>query len=119
MNKWIAVAFFTILACHLGNALECYTCDFALCAFPSKTSCGALEVCMTEKIQTAQISLNKKSCSAPTKCGQGSETTYAGIKFTTTPSCCFTDLCNSAAIPSASILTTIAVFISLWVARLF
>ncbi|XP_056394836.1 prostate stem cell antigen-like [Hyla sarda] len=118
MNKWIALTFFTILACHWGDALECYTCGYGACSFPSKTTCAGLEVCLTETIQTGEAYLKKKSCSSPTNCLEGSETTYLGVKVTTTPSCCYTDLCNSASIPSASILTVIAIFMSLWVARL-
>ncbi|XP_069798817.1 prostate stem cell antigen-like isoform X2 [Dendropsophus ebraccatus] len=118
MNKWIAVGFFTILACHMGHAIQCYTCGYGTCLLPSKTSCGLLEVCLTETIKTGPATLDKKSCSSPDNCLKSSETTYAGIKVTTTPSCCYTDLCNSASIPSASILTAIAIFLSLWVARL-
>ncbi|CAJ0965953.1 unnamed protein product [Ranitomeya imitator] len=118
MNKWIAVAFFTILACHLGNALECYTCDYGTCAIPSKSKCDLLDVCLTETMKSGSLSLKKKSCSSPTNCLKDSETTYAGVKVTTTPSCCYSHLCNSATIPSASILTAISILISLWVARL-
>ncbi|KAM4019580.1 prostate stem cell antigen-like [Anomaloglossus baeobatrachus] len=119
MKTWITVAFFTLLACHLGNALECYTCDYGTCILPPKTTpCEPLEVCLTETMKTGPLSLQKKSCSSPTNCFQDSQTTYAGVKVTTSPSCCYTQLCNSAAIPSASILTAIAILISLWVVRL-
>ncbi|KAG8552826.1 hypothetical protein GDO81_003095 [Engystomops pustulosus] len=118
MNKWITAAVLTVLACHIGNALECYVCDYGTCSFPTKKPCGALEVCLTEQMTTGPFSLKKKSCSLPTNCLGDSEMTYGGIKVTTTPSCCPTHLCNSAAIPSASLLTTIAILISLWMARL-
>lgn len=119
MNKWIAVTFFTVLACNLGIALECYKCDFGTCTFPSKATCGALEVCLTETAKTGPISMKQKSCSAPTNCMGESQKTYAGVTVTTTPACCTSDLCNSAAIPSASFLSVIAIFVSIWVARLW
>ncbi|KAM3911789.1 prostate stem cell antigen-like [Leptodactylus fuscus] len=119
MNKWIAVTFFTILTCHLGGALRCYVCDYGTCTFPPKNvTCKENEVCMTEKANTGKLYLKKKSCSLLTNCDQDSEITYIGIKVTTTPSCCFTDLCNSAGVPSVSILTAIAIVISLWMATL-
>ncbi|XP_075115509.1 ly-6/neurotoxin-like protein 1 [Leptodactylus fuscus] len=119
MNKWIVLTFFTILTCHLGGAIKCYTCDYGTCSGSYKTTlCGTLEICMTERMTSGPFSLQKKSCSPRTNCVQDSETTYEGIKVTTTPSCCFTDLCNSAGVPSASILTAIAMVISLWMATL-
>ncbi|XP_063791810.1 prostate stem cell antigen-like [Pseudophryne corroboree] len=119
MNKWIAIALIALLACQLGDAVKCYTCPYTTCLTPSTTNCGAMEVCLTKTIVVGQLPIKQKSCSSPDKCVGSSETTYVGIKVTETPSCCSTDLCNSAAMPSVSIVTGIAVLLSLWVARLF
>ncbi|XP_063791811.1 lymphocyte antigen 6B-like [Pseudophryne corroboree] len=118
MNK-IAITLLALLTFHLGHAMNCYTCGYGTCLTPSTTSCGLLEVCLTQTITVASLPVKKKSCSSPSKCVGSTQTTYLGITVTETPSCCFTDLCNSAAMPSVSIVTGIAVLLSLWVARLF
>nr|DBA20544.1 TPA: hypothetical protein GDO54_017309 [Pyxicephalus adspersus] len=118
MNKWIVICFFGLLACHLGGAMECYTCGFGTCTFPQTKTCGLLEVCLTETASVGSLYLKKKSCAAPTQCLQESEETYTGIKVKTTPECCATDLCNSAVTTSASLASFIAILVSLWVARL-
>ncbi|KAM5146954.1 prostate stem cell antigen-like [Mantella aurantiaca] len=118
MNKWIAICFFALLACHLGDALECYSCSFGTCILPQKKTCALLEVCKTETARTGDLYLKKKSCSAPTQCEGETEDSYLGVKVKTKPDCCFTDLCNSAVTTSASFATAIAVLVSLWVAKL-
>ncbi|MEE6520262.1 hypothetical protein FKM82_018101, partial [Ascaphus truei] len=102
-----------------GHTLDCYTCDFGTCLFPSKTSCGLLEVCGTETSTTAGfLNFKKKSCVSPLNCLSESSTTYAGVTVKTSASCCLTDLCNSAAIPAVSLVTGIATLLALWLAKL-
>ncbi|CAI9597996.1 unnamed protein product [Staurois parvus] len=119
MNKWIVICFFALQACHLGGALDCYTCPFGTCFAPTKKTCELLQVCKTETARTGDLYLKKKSCSALTQCVGESEETYMNtIKVKTTSECCITDLCNSAVTTSASFATAIAVLMSMWVARL-
>uniref|UniRef100_A0A8C5QXN3 UPAR/Ly6 domain-containing protein n=1 Tax=Leptobrachium leishanense TaxID=445787 RepID=A0A8C5QXN3_9ANUR len=98
-----------------GQALECYECGYAGCLFPSKKTCGFLESCVTYKTVTTI----KKGCINPTQCLSESSETYMGITKKTTPSCCITNLCNSAAMPRVSAITGIALLVTLWLSKLF
>ncbi|MEE6511175.1 hypothetical protein FKM82_017653 [Ascaphus truei] len=118
MAKCLMVVVF-LLSCHIGHTLDCYKCDFGTCLFPSKTSCGLLEVCATETATAAGfLNFKKKSCMNSPNCLSESSTTYVGVTVKTSASCCLTDLCNSAAIPRMSLVTGIAALLALWVAKL-
>uniref|UniRef100_A0A8C5QZ58 UPAR/Ly6 domain-containing protein n=1 Tax=Leptobrachium leishanense TaxID=445787 RepID=A0A8C5QZ58_9ANUR len=99
-------------------ALQCYECDYAGCLFPSKKTCGLLESCVTYKATFGVISVSKKGCINPTQCWLETSETYLGITAKTTPSCCITDLCNSAAMPRVSAITGIALLVTLWLSKL-
>ncbi|KAM9324933.1 uncharacterized protein PAF06_001040 [Gastrophryne carolinensis] len=118
MNKWIAIGFFALLTCQLGVALECYTCDFGTCTFPSTKACSLLEVCLTEKASYGKMEIQKKSCASPSQCIGEREDTYMGFKVTKKPTCCITELCNSAVKASTSVATSIAALLSLCIAWL-
>ncbi|KAG9470774.1 sperm acrosome membrane-associated protein 4 [Eleutherodactylus coqui] len=115
----ILIASLLLLSCHIGQALECYSCDYGTCLLPSKTSCGLLQVCGTETATTSNIGLKKKGCLNPTDCLTDSSVTYLGLTVTTTRSCCLTNLCNSATAPKVSVITGLATILALVVAKLF
>ncbi|CAH2314367.1 Hypothetical predicted protein [Pelobates cultripes] len=119
MKTFMTVLIFVILSSHLGHSLECYQCDYGTCLVPSKTTCGLLESCVTYTSTAAGVSLKKKGCVSPTQCFTESSETYLGLTVKTTPSCCITNLCNSAITPRLSAVTGIAVLVSLWLVKLF
>ncbi|XP_053329017.1 lymphocyte antigen 6 complex locus protein G6d-like [Spea bombifrons] len=115
-----AVFLFLLVSCQIGHTLDCYSCDYGTCLIPIKTSCGTLEVCVTETAKVAGfINFKRKGCMNPLSCLTDSSVTFAGATLTTSPSCCFSNLCNSAVASSASVISVIAATTVLWVARLF
>ncbi|XP_056396047.1 sperm acrosome membrane-associated protein 4 [Hyla sarda] len=113
------IAALLLLSCHIGHTLDCYQCDYGTCLFPSKTSCGLLQVCGTETANSGYLNLKQKGCLSPTDCLSDSSVTYLGVTVATTRSCCLTSLCNSAAAPKVSVLTGIATMLALAVAKIF
>ncbi|XP_053545139.1 lymphocyte antigen 6 complex locus protein G6d-like [Bombina bombina] len=119
MNSFFIVLC-VLLSCHIGHALQCYSCDYGACLFPSKITCGALEVCATlTSSLTDFLSFKNKGCLNPVNCLSEVSETYLGVTVTTKPSCCFTNLCNSAVTPGVSIITGTAAVVALWLVHLF
>lgn len=116
--KGLLIASVLLLSCHIGHTLDCYSCDYGTCLFPSKTSCGFLQICGTETAKAGYLNMKQKGCVNPTDCLTDSSVSYLGVTVTTTRSCCITDLCNSAAAPKVSVLTGIATMLALLLARL-
>uniref|UniRef100_A0A8C5QX63 UPAR/Ly6 domain-containing protein n=1 Tax=Leptobrachium leishanense TaxID=445787 RepID=A0A8C5QX63_9ANUR len=96
-----------------GHALECYSCEYGTCMVQLKENCGILEVCATE---TAKV---KKGCMNPLNCLTDSSVTFAGATMTSSPSCCYSSLCNAAAVPKVSVMSGMAAMFALWVSRWF
>ncbi|XP_044124356.1 sperm acrosome membrane-associated protein 4 [Bufo gargarizans] len=117
--KGFLIASLLLLSCHIGHTLDCYSCDYGTCLIPSKLSCGVLQICGTDTAKAGYIGMKKKACVYPTECLTESSVSYLGVTVTTTRSCCFTDLCNSATAPKVSVLTGIAAILSLVLAKLF
>ncbi|KAM3910715.1 lymphocyte antigen 6 complex locus protein G6d [Leptodactylus fuscus] len=111
------VASLLLLGCHIGHAMECYSCDYGTCLFPMKTSCSPLQVCGTATAKTGNIGLKQKGCLNAIECLTESSVTYIGMTITTTRSCCITNLCNSAAAPKVSVITGIATMLALVLAK--
>ncbi|XP_063289320.1 sperm acrosome membrane-associated protein 4 [Pelobates fuscus] len=119
MKTLITGLFFVLLSFHLAHSLECYQCDYGTCLIKSKVNCGPLESCVTYSATVAGITLRKRGCATPTQCITESSETYTGVTVKTTPSCCISELCNSAITPRLSAVTGIAVLVALWFAKLF
>ncbi|XP_053328884.1 sperm acrosome membrane-associated protein 4-like [Spea bombifrons] len=119
MKMLLTACFIVLLSCQIGQALDCYKCEYGTCLTPTKMTCGTLETCVTYTAQTGGLSLKKKGCTSPTNCMTGTSETYMGITVTTSPSCCITNLCNSAFTPRVSAVTGLAVLLSLWMAKVF
>ncbi|XP_073497825.1 CD59 glycoprotein-like [Phyllobates terribilis] len=119
-RKGVILAGLLLLSCcHIGQALVCYSCDYGLCLFPSTTNCGLLQSCGTETAKAGYIGMKKKGCINFTDCQTESSVTYMGLTVTTKRSCCFTDLCNSAAAPKVSAITGVATILALVLAKVF
>uniref|UniRef100_A0A8C5QXT3 UPAR/Ly6 domain-containing protein n=1 Tax=Leptobrachium leishanense TaxID=445787 RepID=A0A8C5QXT3_9ANUR len=69
-------------------------------------------------LTTSELPLEKKGCINPAQCSLESNETYLGMTVKSTPSCCITDLCNSAAMPRVSAITGIALLVTLWLSKL-
>ncbi|KAM4019254.1 LOW QUALITY PROTEIN: sperm acrosome membrane-associated protein 4-like [Anomaloglossus baeobatrachus] len=102
----------------IRQALVCYSCDYGTCLI-LKTTCGFIQFCGTETAKAGYIGMKKKGCIDPTDCLTESSVSYMGITVTTTRSCCFTELCNSAAAPKVSMITGVAVLLALAFAKMF
>ncbi|XP_063287499.1 sperm acrosome membrane-associated protein 4-like [Pelobates fuscus] len=119
MKILMTVLIFLILSSQLVHSLECYQCDYGTCLVPSTKTCGFLESCVTYTSTAVGIPMKKKGCVNPLQCFAEASFTYLGATVTSTPSCCITNLCNSAVTPRLSAVTGIAVLVSLWLAKLF
>ncbi|KAM9326392.1 uncharacterized protein PAF06_002590 [Gastrophryne carolinensis] len=108
-----------LLGCHIGQALECYSCDFGTCLLPSKKTCGLTEVCNTQTAKAGYLNLKKRSCISPLQCVSESTVTYLGVDVKTTNNCCITNLCNSSAAPKVSVITGIAAVLALLFTKFF
>ncbi|XP_040179448.1 lymphocyte antigen 6 complex locus protein G6d-like [Rana temporaria] len=110
-----------LLGCHLGHAIDCYSCVYGVCILPPKESCSFGQVCGTEtaKDNAGLLNLKKKGCISLTDCLSESSVSYLGYTVTTKRSCCLTSLCNSAATPKVSIVTGVAGMIALLLAKFF
>ncbi|KAM4696437.1 uncharacterized protein WCC33_015198 [Rhinophrynus dorsalis] len=115
----MAIVFLLLLSCQIGHALECYKCEYGTCLLPAKTTCGLLEICVTETAKVGYVNLKKRGCTSPANCLTDSTVTYAGIAVTTSPSCCLTDLCNSAAKSRVSVFTCLSALMAFVLAKLF
>ncbi|XP_069602598.1 sperm acrosome membrane-associated protein 4-like isoform X1 [Ranitomeya imitator] len=119
-GKGVIIAGLLLLSCcHIGQALDCYSCDYGTCLFPSKTTCSFLQSCGTETAKAGYVGLKKKGCINLTDCMSESSVTYLGLTVTTTRSCCITNLCNTAAVPKVSAITGIAAILALVLAKVF
>ncbi|KAM5146439.1 uncharacterized protein ACMZJ9_013649 [Mantella aurantiaca] len=110
-----------LLSCHIGHAINCYSCEYGLCLTPSTDSCSFGQVCGTEtaKDNAGFLNLKKKGCTSLTDCLGESSVTYLGYTVTTTRSCCITNLCNSAVSPKVSIVTGVAAMVAFLFTKLF
>lgn len=117
----VAMVLLVLLGCHLGHAIDCYSCDYGVCILPSKESCSFGQVCGTEtaKDNSGLLNLKKKGCTSLTDCLTESSVSYLGYQVTTKRSCCVTSLCNSAATPKVSIVTGVASVIAFLFAKFF
>ncbi|XP_068105508.1 lymphocyte antigen 6 complex locus protein G6d-like [Hyperolius riggenbachi] len=118
MNKWAVIGFLAVLAGHLGDGLQCYTCNYDGCSYPSIQTCGASEVCLTQTAKQKDLYLQRKFCASSTECVEEAEDNILGVDMKTTIECCSEHLCNSAVKTSVSVATGIAVLVSLWAAKL-
>ncbi|KAM4640601.1 uncharacterized protein O3C94_015207 [Discoglossus pictus] len=117
--RTVLLALGVLLICDIGHTLECYSCDYGTCLFPSKITCSGVEVCVTEKSSvTEYLSLKKKGCMDPVKCLSDSSVTYVGVTVTTKPSCCITNLCNSATMPRVSLITAVCAVVAIWLVKM-
>ncbi|XP_053545137.1 sperm acrosome membrane-associated protein 4 [Bombina bombina] len=119
MNS-LLIAVFVLLSCHIGHTLDCYSCDYGTCLFPSTISCTGTQVCLTETSSlTDLLKMKKKGCIDLLSCNSDSSVTHLGISVKTRTSCCMTNLCNSAVTPRVSVVTGIAAVVALCFAKLF
>ncbi|MEE6511176.1 hypothetical protein FKM82_017654 [Ascaphus truei] len=118
VTGWVPNVLFLLLSCQIGHALNCYKCDFGTCLSPPITSCKIGDGCSTETPTADFINMKQKGCMDPLTCGSETSTTYNGATVKTASSCCFIDLCNSAATPRMSLVTGLAALVALWLAKL-
>ncbi|XP_063791812.1 sperm acrosome membrane-associated protein 4 [Pseudophryne corroboree] len=118
MKGCVITCVLLLLSSHIGHAMECYSCDYGICLFPTKETCGLLQICGTETAKTGNLNLRKKGCLGPTECLTESSVTYMGVTVTTTRSCCVTNLCNSAVTPKVSFITGIAAMLAVLLPKL-
>ncbi|KAM4642668.1 uncharacterized protein O3C94_016970 [Discoglossus pictus] len=118
MKTLITSLLIVLLACQMGHTLDCYTCEYGICLIPIKTSCGLLEVCVTETSGSEYINLKRKGCISPFYCLKESSQSYAGITVTTTATCCITNLCNSAASSKMSLVTCLSALAAILLAKM-
>ncbi|KAM4641232.1 uncharacterized protein O3C94_015612 [Discoglossus pictus] len=111
----VLISLGALLISHIDQVLICYSCDYGTCHIPSKTICSGLEVCVTETSGLNDfLSLKKKGCMDPFKCFSDSSITFLGVTVTTKPSCCITNLCNSATMPRVSLITVVCAVVAVW-----
>ncbi|XP_063289322.1 lymphocyte antigen 6 complex locus protein G6d-like [Pelobates fuscus] len=119
-NNIIAVFLALLLSCQIGHTLDCYTCEYGICLLPIKKTCGTFEVCVTETSKLGGVvNMKSKGCMNPFNCMTDSSVSIGGITMTTSPSCCFSSLCNAAVTPRVSIISAMAAILSLWICRMF
>ncbi|XP_060949358.1 lymphocyte antigen 6 complex locus protein G6d-like [Limanda limanda] len=109
MNKIIHQLLVLGFCIAIGQALQCYNCKigaFGVC-ITTKTDCAAGEKCFSGNgtAVTAVLKTMQKGCLKEAECNK---TTDKGViskypLFSTTKTCCNTDLCNAApGLPGAS-----------------
>ncbi|XP_053545140.1 lymphocyte antigen 6 complex locus protein G6d [Bombina bombina] len=118
MKTILIAAFAVLMNCQIGSALECYSCDYGTCLFPTTTTCGLLEVCATQTSGSDFLNLKKRGCINPLNCMKEYTESYGGVSVKTTASCCITNLCNSAVSPRMTLYTLILPLVALWLAKM-
>ncbi|OCT67908.1 lymphocyte antigen 6 complex locus protein G6d-like [Xenopus laevis] len=114
----IAVFFFLLLSFEQGYTLQCHSCAYGTCKIATiKKTCGITEQCGTMTVHIGQLPSTRKDCIESSNCFKNTSDTYAGVTVTVNPSCCSTDLCNSAVTQSLAVVTGIAALVALWLAK--
>lgn len=106
-----------LLCVCLAIGLKCKECKFTIWKIPCITgevTCGEDQSCAKIKGEAfGHDILKRKGCLDNKKCNTTSVESYLKINYTTTSTCCSTDLCNTGTAVKFSILPGLAM-IAFW-----
>nr|XP_020453293.1 sperm acrosome membrane-associated protein 4-like [Monopterus albus] len=117
MGKILLGIIALVASVMLVDSLTCNQCAiaaFGYCPFSSSVTCAANTSCYTASIKFTKISvgITNQGCTDSTiNCNTTTNSTLAGLSYTTTTTCCSTDNCNpaTAGAPSAKMTLTSAI----------
>ncbi|XP_006007251.1 prostate stem cell antigen [Latimeria chalumnae] len=101
MNKILLVVTVAFICLCIGEALQCKKCNFmvfnSFCLVSKTVNCSAGEKCgIITGSAVGKDVIKKTDCVDAKVCNTNSTAEYLGIKYTTSTTCCNTDLCNAA-----------------------
>ncbi|XP_067406913.1 sperm acrosome membrane-associated protein 4-like [Emydura macquarii macquarii] len=101
MGKILLLCLAALSCVGIGVALQCLKCDFTVFKIPCYTTtvaCQDGQLCATIRGHAAgHQMIMKKNCVDQLKCNSNDTSSWAGVTYVTSYSCCEGDFCNSAA----------------------
>ncbi|XP_066579665.1 sperm acrosome membrane-associated protein 4 [Amia ocellicauda] len=125
MNKIVIVLVAAAVCFTIVESLSCYSCSLGIsttCFFSNQVTCSTAQQCSIGTIKftgTDVLSLIRKGCLSTSQCNMNSTSTLLpGLSYTSTQSCCSTNLCNSAGATSLSLLGALGMAV-VWAVGLY
>ncbi|XP_029977036.1 protein Bouncer-like [Salarias fasciatus] len=121
-NTWKALIILsaTIVAAHSLTCRSCFIGTFSTCFFPTEVNCdNATSSCFRGEAQfnaTGSLSLHTRGCIDSDVCNVTITGSILGAGYTSSFTCCGTDLCNGATSVQVSLTAALcaAILSSLW-----
>ncbi|CAL1583391.1 unnamed protein product [Knipowitschia caucasica] len=121
VGKTLIVLGALIAAAYGLKCRQCVVGIFGSCLFPSEITCSnSTSNCYTGEAQfnaTGSLTLHNRGCLDSDLCGKTLTGSILGAGYTSSFTCCTTDLCNSASSLSVTAATMVMLLCSFWASQ--